>query len=41
MEEKLNNAEFYDILENKSQIWLINDTFKKENAEFYEIMKNA
>lgn len=41
MDEKIHASEFYDIIENKSQIWMLNETFKKSNAEFYELMKNA
>ena len=41
MEEKITVSDFYDIIENKGQIWMINDTFTKENAEFYELMGNA
>ena len=31
MEDKINASEFYDIIENKGQIWLLNDNFKKNN----------
>lgn len=41
MDEKIHASEFYDIIENKSQIWMLNETFKKSNTEFYELMKNA
>ena len=41
MEEKINFAEYFDIIENKGKIWVLNDKFKKDNLEFYELMKNA
>lgn len=41
MDEKIHASEFYDIIENKTKIWMLNDTFKKNNSEFYDIMKNS
>jgi hypothetical protein len=41
MDEKIGASEFYDIIENKAQIWMLNENFKKNNQEFYELMKNA
>ena len=41
MDEKIGASEFYDIIENKAQIWMLNENFKKDNQVFYELMKDA
>lgn len=41
MEEKIGASEFYDIIESKSYIWNLNETFKKSKTEFYELVTGA
>lgn len=31
MEEKVNVAEYFDIIENKGKVWVLGDNFLKEN----------
>lgn len=41
MEDKIGSSEFFDIIESKGDIWLLNEAFKRSKNEFFDLVKSA